>query len=477
MKKSLILVFVVVAVLALLIGCDTKTKVVDSCGDGVVDPGEECDVTVGEASCASLGHYNNFGTLGCSQDCTFDRTGCGGRCGDNSVDAGDGEVCDGIQLSGQSCQSLGFGGGVLDCDAACQFDTDGCLNACGNSYLEGEEECDDGARQDGDGCSADCTVEYGWECDGLSPSTCVHACIDEEICDGVDNDCDGTIDNGPGMECERSSSRTCGTDEGTCVAGTEMCSETCVWTGVCSGETGPVDEICDNADNDCDGVIDGTVGGPPLMMDCTNACGPGLAECILGSSVNCTAPVPGNETCDGMDNDCDGQFDEGLAIGDGGNDDSCAQADFRTITTGGTMDVTGQAIYHGDLTGDVDYLRVDLIEMANAGCAGHPGYQECFSYYFTLTDPPDLDLEFDVIMVPSGTADAVDQCMAMDPGSTFHSTDGTVGLTFDGTCSTTDEWSFFVRVHSVSGGISCHPYQLVINVPTSIVAPTCSTYP
>ncbi|KAK9918751.1 hypothetical protein WJX75_006574 [Coccomyxa subellipsoidea] len=46
------------------------------------------------------------------------------------------------------------------------------LSVCGNGIVEGAEECDDGDTIDGDGCSAQCKVEAGWECTGQSPSEC-----------------------------------------------------------------------------------------------------------------------------------------------------------------------------------------------------------------------------------------------------------------------------------------------------------------
>lgn len=45
------------------------------------------------------------------------------------------------------------------------------LSTCGNAIVEGLEQCDDGDLSDGDGCSASCRVEPGWQCDG-SPSYC-----------------------------------------------------------------------------------------------------------------------------------------------------------------------------------------------------------------------------------------------------------------------------------------------------------------
>lgn len=42
---------------------------------------------------------------------------------------------------------------------------------CGNGGKEGTEQCDDGNKQNGDGCSSTCAVETGWICDG-QPSVC-----------------------------------------------------------------------------------------------------------------------------------------------------------------------------------------------------------------------------------------------------------------------------------------------------------------
>lgn len=46
---------------------------------------------------------------------------------------------------------------------------------CGNGIVEGAEQCDDGSRKGGDGCSADCQIEEGWVCRGVNPSVCVRA--------------------------------------------------------------------------------------------------------------------------------------------------------------------------------------------------------------------------------------------------------------------------------------------------------------
>ena len=80
-------------------------------------------------------------------------------CGDGRRSAT--EVCDGMDVGGETCISQGFASGVLRCAPGCTaFDTSMCLPPiCGNSVKEGGEECDDGNTMPGDCCSGTCLVE------------------------------------------------------------------------------------------------------------------------------------------------------------------------------------------------------------------------------------------------------------------------------------------------------------------------------
>lgn len=64
-------------------------------------------------------------------------------------------------------------------------------------------------------------------------------------------------------------------------------------------------ESCDGLDNDCDGQAD-----EDLTRSCMDACGVGTETCAAGSWGSCQTAGSQTETCDGIDNDCDGQVDE-----------------------------------------------------------------------------------------------------------------------------------------------------------------------
>jgi hypothetical protein len=122
-------------------GCslDLSGCVTTSCGDGVLQGGEQCDGTLlGGKTCADLPGFNG-GTLVCKADCTYDTSGCG-YCGD-SVKNGT-ETCDGTDLGGQTCATKGFKGGRLVCNATCNgFDTSACYQCNNCSQCAAGEAC------------------------------------------------------------------------------------------------------------------------------------------------------------------------------------------------------------------------------------------------------------------------------------------------------------------------------------------------
>jgi hypothetical protein len=125
------------------------------CGDGVINrPSERCDGNdLAGASCEGLGL--GPGTLACTASCTLDTTGCTEppRCGDG-VRNEPSEACDGADLGGATCQSVGFLGGTLACGADCTFDASACTGVprCGDGVIDRVEEQCDGADLGGATC-------------------------------------------------------------------------------------------------------------------------------------------------------------------------------------------------------------------------------------------------------------------------------------------------------------------------------------
>ena len=116
-----------------------------TCGNGSIDGNDDCDdPDLGGATCESLGFES--GTLACTIGCGLDVSGCtpvpSGTCGNGSIDGND--DCDGLDLGGATCESLGFQGGTLACSAGCGLDVSGCVVTCGNATLDPGEDCDFG---------------------------------------------------------------------------------------------------------------------------------------------------------------------------------------------------------------------------------------------------------------------------------------------------------------------------------------------
>ncbi len=175
-----------------------------------------------------------------------------------------------------------------------------CIDEDEDGICGAEDNCPDVANPDQtdsdgdnigdacDNCPDDPNVDQiDEDADGIGDRCDPIVCVEDgmpDLCDGLDNDCDGNVDEGPDGGAPVAPDLCATGDPGACGPGEQQCIAGMV---VCVGEGIPEMEICDAVDNDCDGRIDEGV---------RNNCG--------------TCEMIEDESCNGEDDDCDGNIDE-----------------------------------------------------------------------------------------------------------------------------------------------------------------------
>jgi len=298
---------------------------------------------------------------------------CDGATDPNEADVdGDGDSpCDGDCAPADPAQNVndGDGDGVTTCSAPPDCDDGDASNFPGNT-----EACD-GVDNDCDG-----VPESTADLDGDGVTTCLGDCDDTnaaiapglaESCDGLDNDCNGTVDDGF-ADADGDGSASCvdcdDTEAAALPGGVEVCDaidNDCnslvdegfdtdgdgVTTCGPDGQPGTADDDCNDssgavypgASDQCDGIIDHDCDGTPDplqadddgdgLSECAGDCddtdgainpndadGDGYDSCTGGDCDDTDAAISpaGTELCNAVDDDCDGDLDNGFDTDDDG---------------------------------------------------------------------------------------------------------------------------------------------------------------
>jgi len=219
---------------------------------------------------------------------------------------------------GEQCSQLGVGGDF--CTTACQSNQDcpvdhQCLTQTSvtgqssNQCVPFDNQCNCSALSISESASTSCeTTNSIGSCKGTRECTtagltnCSAPWAQLETCDGVDNDCDGLPDNNA---C--SGNQICSCTNGICACACPPNIPDCVENPTCSpGATTPCNASCGDGLKQCINGEWGPCEGPePIACVDYNTC-----NMIESCATQC--PDPPTELCSGLDEDCDGQADEGF---------------------------------------------------------------------------------------------------------------------------------------------------------------------
>jgi hypothetical protein len=315
----------------------------DNCNDTIDEGnpggGAACTVAGGIGVCAEGRRECVAASLKCVANVASAEI-CDGL--DNDCDT---EVDEGDPDSGQQCNS--------GLEGVCAAGVTHCLNGkveCVAEFSPQPEECN-GADDDCDGrpdngfpgAGDPCTVTgqlAGTPCaDGLT--TCSLGGVNEcaqtyfastETCDGEDNDCDGVNDNASELE-----NKACDTGlPGVCSTGKTRCDYAANQALTCEPdiEPGTRSEICNDADDDCNGQTDD-------IANLSAECGATYPSAQHVAAWACTQAACQIVTCAAGYKDCNGAANDGCEVDTQTSVQNCGACGTACSSANGTASCTG----------------------------------------------------------------------------------------------------------------------------------------
>jgi hypothetical protein len=246
------------------------------------------------------------------------------------------------------------------------------LTAC-DARVPSPEVCND-FDDDCDGSDDEDFPTKGAACDGDDDDSCADgtivcapggglACTDDafsrvELCNGLDDDCDLSVDEDfaqKNFPCD-------GDDTDTCADGLWICSADGLGL-VCTDDESVREEVCNGVDDDCDGETDEDFplkGQPCDSPVDSDLCLGGVYACDAGGLACTDDDVSIVELCNGLDDDCDGATDEASDLVpplNGNQLGSCAGTVQLCQGAGGWRDnYSGVPLFGQNETPDASYL-------------------------------------------------------------------------------------------------------------------------